>query len=212
MPIGAFNPYGNSYSNNYLPGFASTSMAMKALVSYSDQAYPTFSPVTDVVTLSGGSGSSSTAKELNRMRDLNRRMQVAQALPGGSSVDPLSMSSRDFDQYIQQQVAMLNALKQANKTSPTKPAGDKTDSPLSVKAHDRYNSSGERVPVTKVTVHEAGNYSSRETSWNTGGYNRADATYGRAKKGDYYTVTVTWADGQQQQQQYKNDGYPVSIY
>ncbi len=219
MPIGAYNqyaynPYAYNNSNSYLPGFASSTKAIQSLVNYTNQAYPSFSPTLDTVTLSGGYGnSSSSAKELNRMRELNRRMQVAQALPNTSGVDPLTMSTRDFDQYLQQQIAVLNALKQAKQADPSKKAGDaKNTSPLNVQAHDRYNSSGERVPVTKVTVQEAGNYSSRETSWNTGGYTEADATYSKAKKGGYYTVTVTWADGQQQQQQYQNNGYPVSIY
>lgn len=210
--------------------FAYSGAAMRNLVNYTQRVYglpTTVEPVgavdfginiQDTVSLTSSGSKADPLSQARQLREMGRRFGAIQSLQSQglpAQVDPLSMSNRDFQTYLDQQVGLLRALKANAQSTGSKSADSKSqtagDLPLNVQAHDRYKD-GERIPVTSVTIHEAGNWRSRETDWNTGGYSQADASYSKGKKDAYYTVTVNYAEGPPEVRQVRNDGSTVNIY
>ena len=210
----------NGYGGNnwgYSVGGSASMRALQTMARYSDSAYGATgltSPILDVVSL--GDPFSSGFNDVAQMKELARRMQVMRNMGGQAPSDLLAMPTDKFFGVMNQQLAVLSKLKAAQGASKGKDAknANSTGSPLQVRAHERFDSEGNRVPVTSVRVQEAGagKYNTRQNTYNPGNNSQTDAVYGNAKEGGYYTVTVTWADGTVEQQRVQNQGWQVDIW
>ena len=193
--------YGN-YGNYGYP--TSSAQAMAAYQRYASQAYGLSF---DQLSLSnpGYAAQNDYYRQL-----LQSQQQARRQLLGPGVQPPANWQTMPLEEFLQWAARQRQ---QAGGARPSKPTtGQGNPSPLGVNAHAYTNSQGETVPVRSVRVNETGNYNSRQNYYNQAGYTNYNASYGQARLGRTYTVTVEWADGRTQTKQVVNRGWPVEIW
>lgn len=196
--IGTYYGYNPGYYGYGYP--SATATAMQAYQNYANQAYGVNFDQFAMTNPYGG--------YYNQILQSHQqaRQQVLQQRGLQPPPNWETMPLEDFLQWAARQ----RQVQGPTKPPVTTPGGQ--PSPLGVNAHAYTNSQGETVPVRYVRVNETGNYNSRQRFDNPAGYTNYNATYGQARLGRTYTVTVEWADGRTQTTQVVNRGWPVEVW